>query len=387
MQTYPHLPSGLTILIISFKKKFYNIQLTTYILTEGSRSCHWKRCHFCYLNSGYHFRTKSINAIVDEILYMIEKYNVFDFGFLDNDLIAGDIDRFNCLLDKLIEIKQRYPIFKIGSSEVITKNLPFKTIKKMAIAGFHNIQIGYESPSNTLLKKIDKKNTFASNLFFIKYAHIFQMNFNGANIITNLLEETEEDIYEATENLDFLRFVLASGSLRHNIITLCVNSSSKYFPKVKNEIHTWEKAPIKNFLIKNYIQEKDLVHIIEFANVIAHPFWSNFRKIENHYITHKHEYRLFNTNGNILYKEFCQNVLTKEYLFPNDSIEKIILIETNQAVLSLQELLEIFQSRLNKPIEENKLKSAIEDLTRKRLVYHSGDFSEILSVINMNLAI
>lgn len=368
------------------QKKFYNIQLTTHILTEGSRSCHWKRCHFCYLNSGYRFRTKTITAIVDETLHMIEKYNIFDFGFLDNDLIAGDIDRFDRLLDKFIEIKQRYPKFRIGNSEIITKNLPFKIIKKMAIAGFHKIQIGYESPSSTLLKKIDKKNTFASNLFLIKHAHTFQINCSGANIITNLLEETEEDIYEAVENLDFLRFVLSSGFFRHNIITLGVNSSSKYFPKVKDKIATWEKVLVKDLLIKDYIQEKDWVHIIEFANIVAHPHWNSFKKIENYYITHKHEYRLFNTDGNILYKEFCQNVLIKEILFPDDSIEKAILTETDQAIRSLQDLLEIFHTRLNKPVDENKLKSSIENLTHKRLVYHTGDFSEILSIINMNLA-
>ena len=36
----------------------------------------------------------------------------------------------------------------------------------MSLAGFSCVQIGYESPSDKLLAKIDKKNTFASNLLF-----------------------------------------------------------------------------------------------------------------------------------------------------------------------------------------------------------------------------
>lgn len=76
----------------------------------------------------------------------------------------------------------------------------------MALAGFESVQIGYESPSNNLLEKIHKKNTFASNLFFIKWANELGIRINGANVLRNLLEETTDDIKESIDNLYFLRF-------------------------------------------------------------------------------------------------------------------------------------------------------------------------------------
>jgi len=79
-------------------------------------------------------------------------------------------------------------------AEIITRGIDFETIKKMHIAGFFHVQIGYESPSDTLLYKIDKKNSFASNLFFIKWAHELNINVGGMNVLRGLLEENLEDI-------------------------------------------------------------------------------------------------------------------------------------------------------------------------------------------------
>lgn len=75
-------------------------------------------------------------------------------------------------MDCLIEVRTIEPKFKIASVEIITKGLDDQLIKKMAEAGILSAQIGWESASNELLRKIDKKNTLASNLFFIKYAVI-----------------------------------------------------------------------------------------------------------------------------------------------------------------------------------------------------------------------
>ena len=117
------------------------------------------------MNQGYKYRRKSAEVIKEEILYNIKKYSVYDFTFLDNDVIGKDREKFKNLLDKLIEIKNNHPKFRVMLAEIITRGIDFETIKKMHIAGFFHVQIGYESPSDTLLYKIDKKNSFASNLF------------------------------------------------------------------------------------------------------------------------------------------------------------------------------------------------------------------------------
>ena len=50
-------------------------------------------------------------------------------------------------------------------AEIITRGIDFETIKKMHIAGFFHVQIGYESPSDTLLYKIDKKTHLQATCF------------------------------------------------------------------------------------------------------------------------------------------------------------------------------------------------------------------------------
>lgn len=57
---------------------------------EGARGCHWNRCHFCFLNQGYKYRHKSADIIKEEILNNIKEYSVYDYTFLDNDVIGKD---------------------------------------------------------------------------------------------------------------------------------------------------------------------------------------------------------------------------------------------------------------------------------------------------------
>lgn len=64
-----------------------------------------------FLNTGYKSRSKSSDVIIDEIRTYIKVYGVKRFLFLDNDIIGGDIKRFNNLLDGLIKIREDYNDF------------------------------------------------------------------------------------------------------------------------------------------------------------------------------------------------------------------------------------------------------------------------------------
>lgn len=48
---------------------------------EGGRGCHWGKCHFCYLNTGYRFRVKPPEIIVEEMEYMIKPIIFLTFIF------------------------------------------------------------------------------------------------------------------------------------------------------------------------------------------------------------------------------------------------------------------------------------------------------------------
>ncbi|MCL2313386.1 MAG: hypothetical protein FWC41_13100, partial [Firmicutes bacterium] len=114
---------------------------------EKSRGCHWRKCHFCSLNTGYKFRSKSSEKAIDEIKDSITKYNTNEYFFVDNDVVANDIPGFEDFLDMLIEFRTTlHNDFKISMAEIITDGINSTIIKKMSLAGFEKIQIGYESP-------------------------------------------------------------------------------------------------------------------------------------------------------------------------------------------------------------------------------------------------
>lgn len=136
---------------------------------ERSRGCHWNRCKFCYLNRGYKYRLKSTEKLYEEIVYMIENYGVYEFEFLDNDFIGTDLQQFETLLKVLAKIKKIYPDFRIIAAEVITKDLNHLLLKKMYEIGVDYVQIGYESTSNNLLKKIIKKTLLRVIFFMLKF--------------------------------------------------------------------------------------------------------------------------------------------------------------------------------------------------------------------------
>ncbi|MCD7914712.1 MAG: hypothetical protein LUG96_05260 [Tannerellaceae bacterium] len=255
----------------------------------------------------------------------------------------------------------------------------------MSLAGFVHIQIGYESASDTLLKKIEKKNSFASNLLFIKYAILFQIYVGGANIIKNLLEETEADILESIENLHNLRFFLHKELFEHNYSELGVTKASRYYKLIKgeNEILWSKRHPFKSHLSDSYLPKGDPeFNILEAFKCYEHPLWYEFQRIESYYLKSKYEYKLILIdNKSVRYKEYYNERMINELEFETHSIEWKILDEANNKVVSLQNLTNLF----GKPQEE--IIDILNELKKERLIYINKDYTEIVSIINTNILI
>jgi radical SAM superfamily enzyme YgiQ (UPF0313 family) len=355
------------------------------IPVEMSRSCHWKRCRFCYLNTGYKFRWKSVFSAIEEVRFMIKTYNPFSFNFLDNDLIGGDYERFSHLLDELIVLKEEFPDFTITLAEIITKGISSFFVKKMSLAGFVAVQIGYESPSNAILKKINKKNSFASNLLFIKFANIYKINVNGANVIMGLLEETTEDIIEAIKNLHSLRFFLKQGKFRHNMSPLGVMHASPYYKDLQKDLPNWNKNQFLNFLPKKYLKQGDInCDILEVTNRIFNPLWNDFQQIEQHYISNFYEYELLKKNENIIYRERLNGEITNEFEFDKSSLDWYVLESGNDVVTSLDNILSSLETHFETKFLNVEIFNILENLISAHLIYASSDYSEIVTIIDIN---
>lgn len=353
------------------------------LFIEGSRSCHWRKCKFCYLNTGYKHRLRDTDIIEKQIRSLIEKYKVYQFSFLDNDIIANNWEHFSDLLDRLSSIKEDYPDFQIILAEIITKDITASFIRRMSMAGFIHVQIGYESASNSLLKKINKKNTFASNLLFIKYAYKYNILVGGANIICGLLEETHEDILEGIENLRSLRFFFEHGKFRHTMSRLGVLNSSRYFKEVENKLSDFMLNDSVAMLPENYIKKEALFDctITEMIVPSEKSTWSRFTHVEGYYLRSDYKYKIFGKENSFIYKEYCLGEPINELEIEYSSLEYLILKNANQSVLQFREL-----KRLITPFKEYEnitdceLYHLLEELKKEGLIYTPNDYSEIVTI-------
>lgn len=352
---------------------------------EGSRGCHWNKCQFCYLNQGYKYRRKSSEDIIRELKEQIKAYQIYRFNFLDNDVVGQNLIVFNELLDALISLRQEYPKFEIGLAEIVTKNITASEIKKMNIAGFKYIQIGYESPSNNLLVKINKKNSFASNLLVIKWCVYCNIKINGANVITNLLEETEDDIFEGIQNLHYLRFFLGQSVFYHDLSVLAINKSSRYYKEIINTetLDKWNNWLVDLWLPKDYMSKNSGMQLmLDFTKNEYNSLWDSFSQVEMFYRTSLFEYSIIRSGKSYLYTELCNKEVVLE--FSLDEIDLLILSISNEVVVNFDTIYSVLIKSGYSIVKED-LKEKIIDLKEAHLLYSTLIFSEIVSIINPNI--
>lgn len=349
---------------------------------EASRGCHWRQCKFCYLNEGYKYRSRTPESVIADIKHIIKEYGAHSFHFLDNDVIGKDISCFDNLLNMLIELRDEYPKFNIILAEIITKNINAAIIKKMSLAGFSHVQIGYESPSAELLNKIHKKNTFASNLLFIKWAAVYFIRINGANVIRGMLEETDLNIHESINNLHYLRFVLKENYFQHYISQLAVCDSSRYFTELKeNGMLSSYHNSFDFFMSTKQIKGDDIFSILHFTRTEQSLLWDFFQKIEAYYLNNLFEYSIQQLGNTIFYREYCNKEEINVLQFEANSLHWQVLCACNERAQSIDDL------NLGLNIDIDILCKVINELSDERILYSSTDKQEIVSVINTNICI
>lgn len=355
---------------------------------EGGRGCSWKQCKFCFLNTGYKYRTKTNEQIIKEIKEQVERYGVNRVLFLDNDIIGANMDNFIELLDMLIEYRKENNDFSILLAEIVTKGVPFNVIKKMALAGFESVQIGYESPSNNLLEKIHKKNTFASNLFFIKWANEFGIRINGANVLRNLLEETTDDIKESIENLYFLRFYFQKKLVCHSYSFLSVAKSSPYYRTLlkTDRLTEWRQSHLAQFTPESYMSLEDkFILFFDFIKPEYNHLWDTFQQIEQHYINNIYDYQLIIDDNSVFYREFYNNTLIKEIEFETDDIYWDVLQLCDANVLSMEQITKKLGNKKSK--EGETLSEVILNLEKEGLLYSNDNQTEIVTILDIHKTI
>lgn len=180
----------------------------TNILT--SRGC-TNACRFCagYLVGGVGVRYRSIEHVIEEIAMLVENYG-FEALYFEDDTMGADLDRLQRLcqafrkngFDKL----KWFCCLRVDQAEE-------EILKEMKDSGCIQIEYGFESGSNSALKRLAKNTSVELNRRAVTLTRKAGIRV-FANIMFALPEETEEE-FKAT--VDFVRWakpdIISAGCL------------------------------------------------------------------------------------------------------------------------------------------------------------------------------
>lgn len=121
---------------------------------QSSRGCPF-RCAFCYNKAfcGRRYRKKSPAKVVKELAYLYDKYNVINFGFVDDEFFI-DKKRIEAIFDGILE-SGKFGIVASCRLDIV-RTFSHRLMEKMKRAGVFQMFFGAESGSEKILKLIKK---------------------------------------------------------------------------------------------------------------------------------------------------------------------------------------------------------------------------------------
>jgi ribosomal peptide maturation radical SAM protein 1 len=171
---------------------------------EISRGCWWRRlqrpgkiagCAFCNLNLQWDgYRSKTPHQVVSEVDHLTTKHKTLSVAFMDNLLPAKECGE---IFDQLGKLKKDFRLFA-----EIRASTPRHVLEVMQVAGMHEVQVGIESLSTQLLKKLNKGTTAIQNLEIMKHCEEFGIA-NVSNLILQFPRSDSQDVQETLRNLEF----------------------------------------------------------------------------------------------------------------------------------------------------------------------------------------
>lgn len=203
----------------------------------ASRGC-WFNCSFCSIrqfyagSSGPLRRSRSPNAVVDEMLRLYNESNVRFFSFQDDDF-AARTNRQREWLDQFLDcLSSSHLIHEIGwKISCRVDDLEPDILQRMIEHGLIAVYLGVESGSNQSLRTLNKHVTVEQNLSAIQLIK----NYNIALAIGFMLFDPSSTVATVKENLRFLRTVGQDGYFPINFCKMLPYAGTPIETQLSNE--------------------------------------------------------------------------------------------------------------------------------------------------------
>ncbi len=173
---------------------------------EISRGCWWRKkigtdsisgCAFCNLNLQWQgYRAKTHDKTIKELEALTARYQLLSVSFMDNLLPAKGLEQ---LFGRIQEMEKDLRLFC-----EIRATTPRKVLEAMGAAGMREVQVGIESLSTSLLKKLNKGTTAIDNIEIMKNCETPGLPHLTGNLILTFPSSDEQDVKETLTNLNFI---------------------------------------------------------------------------------------------------------------------------------------------------------------------------------------
>ena len=337
---------------------------------EFSRGCWWNKCSFCNLNLQWQkYRWKNSARMVAETEHLSRIHECLNFTFTDNALPVKEADRF---FDSLAE----KPVDLSFFAEIRTITRP-ERLQIYRQGGLDTVQIGIESLSGSLLKKMRKGTTVMDNIAAMKLCCENGIQVEG-NLIVEFPGTNPEEIHETLENLEFVlpfsplspaRFFLGHSSPMHrNCHDFSIRSTMVHH-KVKKLFPKKYRQSLQH-LILGYRGDRGLQHHLWQPVIKKIERWQDF-----------HAKRADRKNGVLTFRDGGTFLIIRQE-FPDGRVQQHRLRGLSRAIYlfchtpkTISEILREFTT-----LNEKQLRTFLNELTLKKIVFLEHDTALSLAV-------
>ena len=168
------------------------------------RGCSWNVCSFCsdvVTANGRTFRSRPIDAVLEEIRFQSTRYGSNDFIFLDMKL-NSNLEMWRALIANFQKVAPNgHWIGTVHVNSTGENGLSFEELKAAKASGLIRMSFGLETGSKKLNRRMGKGTSPEKNSQFVEDAYKAGISLR-ASMMLGYPEETAEDIWQSVAFLE-----------------------------------------------------------------------------------------------------------------------------------------------------------------------------------------